>query len=277
METLRMLIPTDFSEQATYAWHMVEAWKEKLALEVHFLHVIDAPDTVSLDANGAIQTCGDIDAQTLENHRLMAIEKLKPFQEMGARVKVLPGKLTDVILSYASEMEADLIVMGSKGAHGIKEVITGSELQQVARRSLIPVLSMKCDRIGFNPGSILLVHDFSDQQTSDFRLLKAIRDAFSSEIHLLQFLNDGQWQEKSKWEGQMRSYAQHHGLGPVETHVYRELDVETGVEHFIQEQDFDLICIGTHGRSAWSRMFRSSPTERLLNHLHKPILSFHLA
>jgi nucleotide-binding universal stress UspA family protein len=276
METLRILIPTDFSDQATYAWHMVESWKENLPMEVHFLHVIDAPDTVSLDSNGAIQTCGDIDARSLEVKRQEAMEKLRPFQQKDAQVKVLPGKLTDVILHYSTEIKADLIVMGSKGAHGLKEVIAGSELQQVARRSLIPVLSMKCDRMEFKPASILLVHDFSDQQNSDFRLLKAMRQAFSAEIHLLQFLNEGEWQEKTKWEGRMRAYAEQNQLGVVVPHLYRELDVETGVEHFIQEQDFDLICIGTHGRSAWSRMFRSSPTERLLNHLHKPILSFHL-
>lgn len=277
METLRILIPTDFSEQATYAWHMVESWKEKLPLEIHFLHILKAPDTVTLDENGAIQTCGDVDARLLEQQRLSALAKLQSVKESGAKVEVLPGKITDSILQHAAAIKADLIVMGTKGAHGLKEAITGSELQQVARRSLIPVLSMKCDRTDFKPSTILLVHDFNDQQTSDFRLLKAMQKAFSAEIHLLQFLNEGEWQEKAKWEGRMRQYAEQNQLGPVVPHLYRELDVETGVEHFIQEQDFDLICIGTHGRSAWSRMFRSSPTERLLNHLHKPILSFHLS
>ena len=51
MRKLKVLIPTDFSVQAEYAYLMVKKLEEKLPIEVHFLHIMNVPDTVSMDEN----------------------------------------------------------------------------------------------------------------------------------------------------------------------------------------------------------------------------------
>ena len=56
-------------------------------------------------------------------------------------------------------------------------------------------------------------------------------------------------------------------------HILTDLDVENGVNHFLQMMDMDIVCIGTHGKGG---LFHHSATEKLINHLYKPILSFHL-
>ncbi len=43
MESLKILIPTDFSVQAEYAYVMVQKLAEKIDVEVHFLHVLSVP------------------------------------------------------------------------------------------------------------------------------------------------------------------------------------------------------------------------------------------
>jgi nucleotide-binding universal stress UspA family protein len=50
-------------------------------------------------------------------------------------------------------------------------------------------------------------------------------------------------------------------------------DVENGVIHFNQTQEMDIICIGTHGKGG---LFHQSATEKLINHLFKPIITYHL-
>ena len=54
MEKLKVLVPTEFSVQAEYAFLMVKKISEQMPVEVHFLHVMNMPDTVSLDANGNV-------------------------------------------------------------------------------------------------------------------------------------------------------------------------------------------------------------------------------
>ena len=56
METLKVLIPTDFSVQAEYAYLMVKKLEEKIPVQIHFIHVLSVPDTVTMDKDGNIQT-----------------------------------------------------------------------------------------------------------------------------------------------------------------------------------------------------------------------------
>ena len=58
MESLKILIPTDFSVQAEFAYLMVKKLEEKTPVDVHFLHVLNVPDTVTMDSKGEIQFCG---------------------------------------------------------------------------------------------------------------------------------------------------------------------------------------------------------------------------
>jgi nucleotide-binding universal stress UspA family protein len=55
--------------------------------------------------------------------------------------------------------------------------------------------------------------------------------------------------------------------------LLRDADVEQGVIHFNQMQEMDIICIGTHAKGG---LLHKSATEKLINHLFKPIISFHL-
>jgi hypothetical protein len=52
MESLKILIPTDFSVQAEFACLMVKKLEEKTAIDIHFLHVLNIPNTVSIDSKG---------------------------------------------------------------------------------------------------------------------------------------------------------------------------------------------------------------------------------
>ena len=71
----------------------------------------------------------------------------------------------------------------------------------------------------------------------------------------------------------MKKFAELNSLTNYECHVINDKDVETGVIHFNQQINMDIICIGTHGKAG---IFHHSATEKLINHLFKPIISFHL-
>ena len=40
MESLKILIPTEFSVQAEFAYLMVKKLEEKIPVEIHFLHIL---------------------------------------------------------------------------------------------------------------------------------------------------------------------------------------------------------------------------------------------
>lgn len=273
---LKILIPTDFTVQAEFAYLMVKKLAEKMPVEVHFLHVLNVPDTVSLSASGKIETCGEADVKYIEAQKQIAERNLNQLSQLygsGIHTQLLFGKLTDSLIKYAEENSFDLITMGTKGAWGLKEKISGSETQMVARKSNVPVLSLMCDRSELEIKNILLVHNFREKHSQNLKLLHQLIHAFEVKVHFLQISLSNSPEEKRTIENDMNDFAANNDLKNFEMHIINDRDVENGVVHFNQMNNMDMICIGTHAKGG---LFHSSATERLINHLYKPIISFHL-
>lgn len=277
MESLKILIPTDFSVQAEYAYLMVKKLEEKTAIDIHFLHVLEVPDTVTMDSSGRIQTCGEIDVNYVLKQKEIAERKLAEIKTMYGNhiyTHLVLGKTTDAILNFSDQQHFDLIVMGTKGAWGLHETLSGSETQIIARRSKTPVLSLMCDRSDLNIHNVLLVYDFTNPLKEDITLIHKLIKAFDTKIHFLQITSEKVATERPSIEANMKAFAELNNITNYECHLINDKDVENGVIHFNQMNNMDLICIGTHGKGG---VFHQSATEKLINHLFKPIISFHLS
>ena len=276
MESLKILIPTDFSVQAEFAYLMVKKLEEKIAIDIHLLHVLDVPDTVTMAANGDIETCGEIDVKFIITQKEIAERKLanlKTLYSNPIQTHLVLGKVTDAILNFSDSGHYDIIVMGTKGAWGINEKLSGSETQIIARRSKTPLLSLMCDRSDLVIKNILLVHDFSNPAPEDLKLMHKLISAFGTKLHLLQIISGNVETEKTKVKANMKDFATLNNISSYECHVINDKDVENGVIHFNQMINMDIVCIGTHGKG---RIFHQGATEKLINHLFKPIISFQL-
>ncbi len=276
MEKLKILIPTDFSVQAEYAYLMVKKLEEKTPVEIHFLHIMNVPDTVTMDVGGNIQTCGEIDVNYVVKQKEIAernLSNLKNLYGNEINTHLLLGKVTDGILNYAEKEHFDLIVMGTKGAWGLKEKLSGSETQIIARKSSIPLLSLMCDRSDLTIEHILLVHNYSTPAKEDLKLMHKLIRAFNTRIHLLQITSGDAEKELPAVENNMKLFAALNDISNYECHLIHDMDVEKGVVHFNQMKNMDIVCIGTHGKGG---LFHHSATEKLINHLFKPIISFKL-
>ena len=276
MEKLKILIPTDFSVQAEYAYLMVKKLEEKFETEVHFLHVLNVPETVTLNKNGKVETCGEIDVKYVIAQKDIIDRKLNNLKSIyGNQIQthLLFGKTTESILKFSENNLFDLIVMGTKGAWGLKEKLSGSETQIIARKSKTPLLSLMCDRSDLIIKNILLVHDFKDSAKEDLKLLKMFSKAFNANIHQLQIISKQNEVEKTELLNQMDKHALENNLENYSNHLLVDSDIENGVIHFNQMHEIDLVCMGTHGKGGF---FHTSATEKLINHLFKPIISFQI-
>lgn len=276
MDSLKILIPTDFSVQAEFAYLMVKKLEEKTTIDIHFLHVLTVPDTVTMDATGIIHTCGEIDVNFVVKQKEIAERKLANLKTLyGNQIQthLVLGKVTDAILNFSEQNHFDIIVMGTKGAWGIKEKLSGSETQIIARKSKVPLLSLMCDRSDLVIKNILLVHNFSNPAAENLQLMHKLINAFDTKLHLLQITSGHVDAEKISVEADMQKFAALNNIANYECHLINDKDVENGVIHFNQMINMDIICIGTHGKGG---IFHQSATEKLINHLFKPIISFQL-
>jgi nucleotide-binding universal stress UspA family protein len=185
---LKVLVPTDFTVQSDYALIILQRMSERLPLEIHFLHVLNFPETVAFSTTGEIETCGEVDAIYLKEMKTLAERKLKELKNTYPNVHthLELGKTTDTILSFSKSHQFDFIAMGTKGAHGFIEKISGSETQYVARKSTIPVLSLMCNRSDIQLKNIVLVNDFNESGPQNLELLHFLLQHFETTLHFLQ-------------------------------------------------------------------------------------------
>ncbi|MEP7252747.1 MAG: universal stress protein [Ginsengibacter sp.] len=276
MDSLKILIPTDFSVQAEFGYLMVKKLEEKIPVEIHFIHVLTVPDTVTMDGNGNFQTCGEIDIKYLVRQKEIAnrqLATLKTVYGETIHTHLEAGKMTDTILNFSKINHFDLVVMGTKGAWGIKEKLSGSETQIIARKSKVPLLSLMCDRSDLQIQHLLFVHNFNNPVKEDIELIHKVITAFNAKIHFLQIVSGDIDIEEDSVKANMKQLAVLNNITNYECHLINDKHIEDGVIHFNQMNSMDIVCIGTHGKGG---IFHQSATEKLVNHLFKPIISFHL-
>ena len=154
----KIIVPIDFSEYSENALETASVLARKYNAEIFALHM--------LELSNAVLT------STSEKHDVEAVfylklaeKKFKKFLEKDYLngIKVTPVvkhfKVFSEVNEVAKEHGADLIVMGSQGVSGLKEVLVGSNTEKVVRHSDIPVLVVKHNPIltDFDNGSMLLL------------------------------------------------------------------------------------------------------------------------
>ena len=142
--TMRILLPVDASPCSLRAVrHLAEhvAWFREVP-DIHLLHV-QPPVPLA----GAL---GHVGKETLRQHYL---EESRPHLAEASRildeagrpymVHVHVGLAAEVIVHVASDLTADLVVMGTHGRSGIAGLVLGSVANQVLQQSPCPVLLVK--------------------------------------------------------------------------------------------------------------------------------------
>jgi len=132
-----ILHPTDFSEQSDHAFQVACALARDHGGSLVILHVYPPPI-----AYGEIVARRQADGYYDELwQKLRAYEtQAKP---TAAVLRLEEGDTVKEILEVASEVECDLIVLGTHGRTGLGRVLMGSVAEQVVRKAPCPVLAVK--------------------------------------------------------------------------------------------------------------------------------------
>ena len=177
----------------------------------------------------------------------------------------------------AKEFGAELIVMGSHGSSGLKEVFVGSNTEKVVRTSEIPVLVIKHKMSDFHASNIVFANNFNKESIPAFIKAKKLFDAFDAELHLVYINTPGDGfrssQEMEDRVGEFLAEAKVTDLEAKDVAYYSAYSIEEGLFAYSNKIDADLIAIPTHGRRGLAHFFSGSISEDLVNHAKIPVLT----
>ena len=139
----RILVPIDGSRASTQGLREALRFAKDQNAKVRIVHIVDeaalAQYPEAIDATGQIlDTFINDGKKTLKN--AMALAKRQGIDAECVLHEKLLGSLSDLILKEAKEWKSDIIVMGTHANTGIKHLLLGSNAEDIARSSRIPVL-----------------------------------------------------------------------------------------------------------------------------------------
>ncbi len=141
----KVLFPTDFSKMSGSALKTaIEICKRQQA-ELTLVHVLDYYKFISSDI---IFTSGKItnDYINYSTENLMSLVS-HLIDKTGLKIHGITksGDISDEICKTASELNSDLIIMGTHGTSGLREFFMGSNAFRVVKNAPCPVLTIRGD------------------------------------------------------------------------------------------------------------------------------------
>ncbi len=140
----RILIATDGSRSALQAVEFGLELAQEQHAEPFFVHVAPAADVLPV-AGFAMAGPVSVPHELAEADRSSLDEALRIAEERGleGRTRLLAGDPAKHIVAYADEIDADLIVIGSRGLGAIGGALLGSVSRKVLHEAKRPVLIVR--------------------------------------------------------------------------------------------------------------------------------------
>lgn len=274
----KILVPTDCSDIAGYALTLAQKFASKTDAVIYALRVIQTPADAVFSRDGELLAGEDFDVEAIKREQQstqVALTEWINRSGINAVPIVKTGNLADQIMHCIKKESIDLVVMGTHGLSGFKEIIADSVTEQVVRRSSVPVLSLKCDRSEFEIKNIVLASKFENATPRKIPFIRNIQEIFGAKIHLLRINTSADFKPTQYLQKRMGAFVEANGLANVAYHIYCDSDVESGILHFTQDKGMDLIGIGVEKNSV-SKIFQKHVSSTLVNHVFHPVLTFEI-
>lgn len=263
----KILVPTDFSPNANLALEHAFQVANKFKGEVHVLHIYHVETRT-----GSFVSIQDIVHQDREKEIASLIEKMKPLMEDGIRIvsHVVKGSTVDSIIKKADNLHADLIIMGTTGAGGMKKIFLGSTASHVINGTLIPVLAIPMEIRSLDFSHIILALDTKniDDLTCLNPLIKLVK-AFKSKLVLLTILD--LIQTDGGVDPTLDDFLKKEEISFTYQGISAS-DVVVGIQEFIIRENSDMICLLHRSRGLFERFFDQSVAKEIVFDSGVPLL-----
>jgi nucleotide-binding universal stress UspA family protein len=276
----KILVPTDFSAEAENATEVARILAKKFNAEVMFLHTIELSSAEAINASGAPSNFDSVaDAMFIHESIKGAREQMDrlydvtKFQGLAVSQEIKLGGPFQHIYDAIENDGVDFIVMGTKGATGLSEVLIGSNTEKVVRRAKCPVLSVKSEVKEEAFKDIVYATEMGDNEGPVVDCLQDFQRAFNSKVHVVWVNTPNNFKADRVTMALLRDFVTKYSMVDYTINVFNDVVEEDGIIHFADEIGAGMIAMGTSSHTGLSRIIRGSIAEDIVNHAKRPVLT----
>ncbi|MFN8354264.1 MAG: universal stress protein [Spirosomataceae bacterium] len=266
-----ILVPVDFSPASEAAVEVAAQIAKPIDATVVLLHLVKFPKLTYTVIESAYYTKDEFSRNMVKDARMRLnylIDEPR-FEGVNFKIKIeaASASLTDDII----RRRADLIVMGSTGASGWKELTQGSNAEHVVRNSKRPVLVVKAPIDKFVPQKVLFATDFNETAFIDKSVGLLAAGQWTP---YFVYVDTGMYRfDSNLLREKMAALAHKLKLTDYDFTIYNAPTEEKGILGYAHEIEADLIVMHTHARKGLEHFLLGSVTEDVVNHADIPVMS----
>jgi len=272
----RILVPTDFSEQAENALKVAAQIAKRNDSEIYILNSLELPLHLASSNNSSAmpESMFFIQLAKKQFEELLKKPYLKGLLIHEAIIG--HGEVYNDVQEVVNEKNIDIVIMGSHGINGFMEMFIGSNTEKVVRTSKAPVLVIKNEHENFKINNFVYATDFSEECKEPFKKAQKIAQITGAHLNLLFVNTPNAFVTTVDINEKLKDFTKNIIIEKDEFTViiYNDTSVEKGILNFAKESKADLIGLGTHGRKGISHFFNGSVSEDLVNHANRPVVTF---
>lgn len=265
-----ILVPTDFSENAwiaiQYAAHLALYKRKKLLLLHSFLPFYSS--FTSMEHN--VQMLEETEKIVNAEMNLVSDRLKDEFPLLSFECICKEGNLSDVIIRESKNTPLELIVMGTKGATGLRYAIMGSNTFDVINKTQIPVLAVP-DKTRYKLERVGILSNYKKTEIDVLsNFIRIVGTEFSAV--LLHVHEDGNGFEQAyaeAWRGVVKDET---NLQEVGYKVEKGVDVQSVVNKMMEEEEVDLLLVTNNAKSFMKSLFSRDIVKALALKPQIPIL-----
>lgn len=269
----RILVPTDFSEQAENALKVALKIADQHNSEIFVIHSMEMPLNLANSSNSG-ELPESLFFIKLAQKRFSDLRAQPYLKDVALNEAIGHNEIYEDIEDACKKNNIDLIVMGSNGASGFKEMFVGSNTEKVVRTSDIPVLVIKNNHPDFNVNDFVFATDFSEEGRGALDKAQKFAKKVGAKMHLLFVNTPAGFKTSAQAQEIMENFVRGMGVENYSLNIYNDTSVEKGILNFTYFINAQLIGMGTHGRKGISHFLNGSISEDMVNHSNMPVITF---
>lgn len=257
-----IIVPTDFSASAEHASLYAAHLAQELNAGLLLLHVYQVPIPMG-DFPVLI-----ISADELKKNADEALKRAKEavqikFPALQIEAESRMGDVVDEIHETCDKIDVLFLVTCAKDLGGFERFLLGNTAFSIIKNSTFPVIAVHDGAKLQVPKKIALATDLMHTEKMPVQTIIQIVASLRAELHIVHVETEGENASADSLPEELKT---------ATYHCLKEQDVTTAVQHFVEQNNIDLVLILPHKHNLYERLFFKGHTEGLINKMPVPVM-----
>ena len=276
-----ILVPTNFLEYADNAAEYAAEFAADYGASITLFHSYHVPVTDPLvPSEYLVELANDAEKASrtrLEElkTKLLALEKAK---NIDILVEVTMGFATDEIVTTATRLGVDMILMGTRHSESVARIILGSVMANVLEQATVPVLVIPPNITAYLPiKNVAFASEYNDRDDVRFiNLALSFAGKLKAKLSCVHIELSGEdVNEEAKLLAMKDEFVHQVQAGLMAFENIEATDIVDGLQKYVQYHNVDMTVMVTHKRSFFRKLFDRSLSKKMALKTDVPLVVFH--